>query len=457
MSRETLGLIVDLTALAFSAAYVAYRLRHRRIVIEHRLLFTIGHAYYLTLSSLMARTRALDDRLGFVWAIHRRIPPDRTLLFSVWSLAILLAFHLGCWLAAQVPAAERPPRARDTVRGAAWVAFAAVALSYAIFAVVTVVNLSVIRSGYRSNDPTLIQSETGRGTLAAAATLVGGSLLYARSRLRDVAWPLGRVDARSRSRDVAFALCLVPVLATLLLAGGRLYATTMVVAGVIWLGIAVRPLKRTTIVVAGIAAFLMLTAYGSVRTGDQPSVADMQLFATTETAQGAIALYNTLETNTQQFDAVRLPEFLASDMINLAPRALLPNKDELRVVPEERGFILDNPLGGLNVGVSLLINFGSLGSLVAILGLGFALSRVRQTCQEPRATVVRVVYSIISATLLMGFYRDFFAITIVRWWIFIGLVLTGCVSLAMRWADRPQTGDAQDASDVLVVATIDDS
>ncbi len=173
-----------------------------------------------------------------------------------------------------------------------------------------------------------------------------------------------------------------------------------------------------------------------MRTGDTPTTDSLYLFSTTETVQGSIALFNTLESNTQQFDVVRMPEFLASDMVNIVPRIILPKKDDIRVTAEERGFVLDNPLGGLNVAVSLLINFGSIGSLVVVTLLGLTLSRLRRRAMSPRAVVHRVTYAVIAATMLMSFYRDFFSITVVRWWILTGLMIPSFLSLAMRFFGR---------------------
>ncbi len=432
ISYDTLGLLLDVTALALAAGYVVYRLRDRRIVIDHRILFSVGHAYYLSLPLIMARVRILDGQYRFVWAIFDRIPDGRALLFSTWSLTMLLAFHAGCMAAQRWPA--RPVRVAPASAPAAtyWIPIVAVGFAYCIFFLVTILNLSVIRSGYRSNDPTLIQSQTGRGTLAAAATLVGGTLIYARSRLRDVAWPMASSPRSATYRNAVFGAAFLPVAAVLLLAGGRLYITTVVLAGVVWVGVSVRPFRRTTIVAGGIIVFVMLTAYGAVRTGDTPNAADMQLFSTTEGVQGAIALFNTLEDNSNQFDAVRMPVLLASDMVNVVPRLILPNKDDIRITPDEIGFNLDNPLGGLNAAVSLLVNFGSAGSLVAIFLLGAAMTRLRRAASAPRAEVLRVTYSIITATLLMVFYRDFFGISIVRWWILTAMLVPLAVTVATK-------------------------
>jgi hypothetical protein len=283
---------------------------------------------------------------------------------------------------------------------------------------------------------------------------VGGTLLYARSRLRDVAWPVATASKTATYRNLVFGAAFLPVAAALLLAGGRLYITTVALSGLVWVGISVRPLRRTTIVAGGVVAFTFLTAYGAVRTGDTPDAADMQLFATTEAVQGAIALFNTLEDNSEQFQPVRLPVLLASDMVNVVPRFALPGKDDIRITPEEIGFELDNPLGGLNAGVSLLVNFGSVGSLAAIGMLGYGLSRLRRAASAPRSAVLRVTYSIITATLLMAFYRDFFAISVVRWWVLTAMIVPLALTLATKLFARAQSGVTVD--DRSTAATRDD-
>ncbi len=186
----------------------------------------------------------------------------------------------------------------------------------------------------------------------------------------------------------------------------------------------------------GLAAFALLAAYGSLRTGDTPTAADMKLFSTTEAVQGSIALFNTLEDNSSQFDAIRIPVLLASDSVNIVPRVLLPTKDDLRVTPEDIGFQLDNPLGGLNVSVSLLVNFGSIGSLIVVLLLGGSLSRLRRLASAPRSSVYRVSYAIVAGTLLMVFFRDPFSISVVRWWLLTALIVPAALTAAMRLLAR---------------------
>lgn len=440
ISSNTIGVMVDLVGLALAIGYGLYRLRDRRIVIDHRLLFTIGFIYYISVPSLLARTRTLDHYYVFIWTLYHRIPASRTLAFSCWSVLMLVAFHSGCAFAeryrAPAPSVPNSESMRSTQR---WLSLAC-GLSLLLFFGVAAMNRSVIQSGYRSNDPTLIQSEAGRGLLAAAATVAAGLLLLYRSRLRDTPWPMGRVTSRTHLRNFVLVAMLLPIVGLLLATGGRLYASTILVAVAVWYSIAVVPPRRILLVVGGALAFVLLTAYGGLRTGTAPSPSELSLYATTESVQGSIALYNIMENDDREFDLIRAPIFLASDLVNVVPRVLLPNKDSLRITPEEQGFVLDNPLGGLNVGVSLLLNFGSFGSLVVIFLLGLGLTRLRIRSAEPAATVRRAIYSLISATLLMAFFRDYFSITIVRWWILICIIVIGSTTLMMRLLRRGPTG-----------------
>lgn len=438
MSVRTLGLLVDLAAAACSLAYLVMRARCRRIVVDHRLLFTVGHLYYLALPSVLARLRVLDGQYSFVWGIYHSIPAGRALAFSTWSLCVLLAFHAGAAIGTRRPA-PAPLRPRNAmVRAGVPALVLGVILSLLLFAAIVVINLSIIRSGYRSNDPTLIQSQTGRGTLAAGGILVGAMLLYTRSRFRDTTWPFDDRSPRSAVRSLWAAALFVPVAGILLLAGGRLYASTVLVAGAVWTSIAVRPIRRWVLISLGVAAFALLTAYGALRTGSVPTASNLGLYATTESVQGSIALFNTLEDNDDQFALVRAPVFLASDFVNIVPRVLLPDKDDLRVTPEERGFVLDNPLGGLSVGVSLLINFGSVGSVVVVAAVGYGFSRLRARTLDPRASVLRSSYALAAATLLMVFYRDPFSISIVRWWLLNATLIPLFMSAAIRLVSATQ-------------------
>ena len=79
------------------------------------------------------------------------------------------------------------------------------------------------------------------------------------------------------------------------------------------------------------------------------------------------------------YDMNTLPLFafpynFISSFLNFIPHVLLPNKSELI---SDVALQYDAPLGALNIIVSLISNFGILGSLVAIFLLGYLLTYIR--------------------------------------------------------------------------------
>jgi hypothetical protein len=415
---RAVGLAIDVAAAMVALAVIAWRvLAYRRVVIDHVLLFSIGHLYYFSGALIAARLRVLDADYHNVYRLFDALSAERRTAFSLFSLGVLLAFYLGSRLAG-VTRMPRPRR-RSMVLGERGLstAIAMVVGAELVLLAAAVVYRATILGGYRSNDPQLIQQQAGRGTLSAVASLVAASLLFCRHLHESSRRARGLRASSSKLRHVLYLTGLsLPVL-ILLAGGGRLFATTFLIGAAIWLTTNVRPVRRWVLLGIGALGVLSLSAFGSIRTGATPSGHDLAVYGTAESILTSVSLANFLDSPTPAMATVRPPLYLATDLVNAVPRAILPNKDQLRRNPEDHGFRLDNPLGGQSLGVSLLLNFGWLGALGAVAAAAYWLGRLRRRVAAYPSSPVGITYAVVAASLGMSLFRDPFSISLVRWWL----------------------------------------
>jgi hypothetical protein len=414
-----LDMIAALIALAIIVGRVVM---YRRLRIEPLLLFALGHLYYLSLAGIIHRFRLLPSFNG-VYSILDRVGPGRQLLFSVWSLGFLLVFIVGTWVGGLRPVRPGPP---PEPRAYLAPSTAMLVVAYGLFLLICVQFRSTILGGYRSNDLLKIQNDLGRGAISAGATAVALLILLHLHLTTSSPTRPGRSILTSPLAHVA---ALIPLIMVLLLAGGRLYATTFVIAGAVWWTTRFRGIRRVVAVGAALLGLLGLTLFGAVRTGQPPTTAQMTDYAAAESVLVSVSEGLFLTSEKAVFAPLRVPRYLATDFVNAVPRVVLPNKDDLQANPEDDGFRVDSPLGGVSVSTSLLVNFGSLGSLAFVGLLAYGIRRLRAYAMARPEGLRTIAYAVAAAALPMSFFRDKFSVSIVRW-----MVLTAVVQLLVCYA-----------------------
>lgn len=94
------------------------------------------------------------------------------------------------------------------------------------------------------------------------------------------------------------------------------------------------------------------------------------------------------------------PTHFLSSFINFIPSVVFPNKVDF-ILPIDANFY--TPFGALNIIVSLIYNFGIIGSLVVIYFFGFILTYIRINC---KSTLFKSYYYCICGILPFQFFRD---------------------------------------------------
>jgi len=371
--------------------------------------FSLGFSYYWllphTLGYLMQS--AVPEELEIVFEQFFTIPDAAGFLFILAALIFYILFWMGYSKGKRRQRRIVQFRSRNS---ASAVRFWSVAAGCGV--VLAIVTAIPIREyffiGY---DPSLfenyqdgvVQDALPRGTFIAST-----SILFALSFMRAVVKNGHRGDLRLLLLDpFMLAYYLFAVLA--LSMGGRLYFVTNVVTVILfltmWFHVRVR---LRGLLVLGIVCAGGASLWGVLRAGGEFSVLNMLLNVAQEPLLTSISAFSFL--NSGKVPIINFPVFLASDFINLLPSSIFPWKIDFLLDPREHGYNYSMPLGGLHVFVSLMVNFGLIGTAGAFYAIGRLLGRY----EHVRYAQAAVVYCLVAAGLTFTFNRDPFSVSVVK-------------------------------------------
>lgn len=176
----------------------------------------------------------------------------------------------------------------------------------------------------------------------------------------------------SSKTDVILTLILLELCVVSLGLGTRMYVLVSLFSVLIYLldkqAVA---LKKMMLGLSVIIVFLM--AVGIWRLGDTDITLDQLIYIgiaePTFTWISAISMYDLNE-----LPLIAFPYNFISSFINFIPSSVLSDKSELI---SDLSLNYDAPLGATNILLSLIANFGVLGSMIALFCLGFFLSLIR--------------------------------------------------------------------------------
>lgn len=103
------------------------------------------------------------------------------------------------------------------------------------------------------------------------------------------------------------------------------------------------------------------------------------------------------------FPLIRFPHTLLSSFVSIIPSFIFPSKNLLIVLPHELGYEYVAPAGGVNSFISLMINFGILGTVLFLFFFSFFLCWIKNKSTPLHQTM----YIMISGWLAMSFFRAF--------------------------------------------------
>jgi hypothetical protein len=406
------GLIAATTLLLALALSVS----RRGVAVTHDLLFGIALVFYWVFPVAVGLLVLFPDAPGMAWwhGIFAEIPRARLTGYLASVAGLGAAFFVGSVMG-QRPLAElhRLGESLTFDRRLLRLFLLAALVPAAYYAYGF---REVFFSGYtelRWDDA------AAKGPFVSAGNLLLGiAWLYALHRKLH----RGLSVRQALLNPYAAAYLVVGVL--ILSLGGRLYFVASLIMFAVFYTQHYRRLGFGKSALWLAAALGFATAVGLWRQGGS-SLASGGFLLAVESLYTSFSLISYLADNDLQ--VLNAPIFLLSGFITLIPTLVFPEKTAWLLDPHDYGFSYISPVGAMNSFVSLDINFGVGGGVVAFFVLGLTLSQLRAL---RGSALAQVVYIMLCGFLPLTFFRDSFAISVVKNWFQFSFALPLLLALA---------------------------
>lgn len=395
-----------LTNVGLAVGVVVWRVRRRGgVTFGHVELFSFGFLYYWMLPAAAALLPPVDDSpaVRYWYDLATSVVRGAMPAFLALTLAFYAAFVGGSTAARRAgrPDARRAPPFAADVR--------LLDLILLPCAAVGAVMAFRLRGSFFSSYSQIFDTEgPARGPfLAFSVFVLSLALLYTSGRARTR--PPG-VSPWAVLQNRWAMLYLVAGLAVVAL-GGRMYLVTGLLSLASYASVYHRPfaVKTAATLAAGGAALAGLV--GVIRfglAGAQISPATIAASVALEPVFTSFSLLDFLRQG--RLEWLNVPASLATQFLNFVPTFLLPDKVKYMIGPEDLGYSVRAPLGALSAFVSLMVNFGALGSVAVLFAFGFYLERLRRRASAFAACA----YCMISGFLAFSLFRDPFYTSVVK-------------------------------------------
>ncbi len=416
--------VLNWTLLALNVgavlAVVGWRARRAGgIAVGHVELFSFGFLYYWMLPAAVSLAPPLlgeNVAVGAWYALAHAVPAGTMATFLALGLGFYAAFVGGTAAAARLAA--------PASRAGRTLPFDARLLNLALVPCAAAVALSgyQLRGAFFSTyDAIFDQRAAARGPfLALSVFVLSLAVLYTRAA--------GAAGAAGSLRNRWVLFYLAVGLAVIAL-GGRMYFITGLLVLAVYRSVFGRPFGVVTAAALGAAGGLFAAFVGVARFGLGGSAIGVAAIAgnfALEPVFTSFSLFDFLRAG--RLELVNAPYSLATGFLNFVPTYVLPNKVDYMVGPEDLGYSVRSPLGALNSFVSLMVNFGAVGSAAVLAAAGAALERLRR-----RGTAFAVVaYSLISGFCAFSLFRDPFYTSVVKSVVQLSLVTPALVVAALH-------------------------
>lgn len=383
------------------AVVVRHCFRPDGIRVDPVLTFSIGFVVYWLFPIALGASGAFASQAGMdLWyGLFQRTERGVLLRFAAVSLTAYAAFVFG-FLHGSRRGHERPRRALHFSPALLAPLFVVLLVAAAGFAFALRDRLF---HGYRTTEI------IGNGGIQGSFVAVSLALL-ALAMLR-LSWRALRaeIDLVRYVRRDGFFLGYFAVAVLALSLGGRLYFVSSLLILATYRSTFDQPVQYGTFLLGGVATVLLAGVVGVVRLGGRVNPSAVAFNLAAEPMFTSFSLVNFLAVG--HFGVFRAPIFLVSDFVNLIPTVVFPAKQRLLLDPSQAGFEVFAPIGALNSFFSFMINFGALGTPLALYGLGTGLRLLRGRSDSP---VARTAYCMLTGFLAFTFFRDPFAVSVVK-------------------------------------------
>ena len=320
--------------------------------LYHVWLFLFGLLYYLIVPALVIASRIWEDYPGME-LLYSYYKDEYLLGYLILVLFVTFPFFVGTYLPIFFYKEKSQSIQQIIINSRGLFVISLPILLYGQYVIIA--NRDYMFQGYLAGtDIPFI------GTLATINMIFLFIFLY------------NRLGAYSSKINVLLTFVLIEFCVVALGLGTRMYAMVTIFSIFIFLlDQQIVSIKKVLLAFSVIVVFIL--AIGIWRMGDTNISFDQLVYIgvaePTFTWITAISMYDLNE-----LPLIAFPSNFISSFVNFIPSSVLPDKSELI---SELSLNYDAPLGATSVLLSLISNFGILGSMLALFCLGFLLTQIR--------------------------------------------------------------------------------
>jgi hypothetical protein len=355
--------------------------------IDHRVLFLFGYLFYLITPVIVGSANLFSGYPGveLFQGFFKMIPSAKLRAYFLITLAFLPAFYLGHFVFSLIKPYKTSIQqfeATATTGGITVIGF----ILCVVLIVFTYLSRNSLLAGYKTYDI------GARGKMSTLLMVFNFFLLY---------------QLISKQKLSAFIIAGTAINAVLLLSmGGRLYVIqTLLVLVIYKTSFASKRWQKKRLLVLALVGFLIGGFLGLWRMKTSFSV-DKAVYSFL-----AEPVFTWFSTSTflisNDIPWFNFPSNFITSFLNLVPNTVISTKAYV-VSPKAMGFIYDSPLGADSVWSTLVINFGSIGSIMFMFLTGFLLNFLRHLSEGRRFW--SVYYILVCGMLPFQVFRDGFYI-----------------------------------------------
>lgn len=367
-----------------------------KIRLYHNILFLIGFIYYLLLPLWIVVQGAFGDYPGMK-SVYQYFSFDYVLSYCIIVTIFFISFYLGSFLPLKFIKKERSKPSIDLIISSRDLFI--ISLPFFFLGQYTIMaNAGNLFQGY------LVEYDDGfMGTISTINMFFLFLYIYSK----------GKLNVKNYFIDLYLVSSLVEFSIILLGMGSRMYILIPCVTCTLYfLDKGVISIKK--VLVGGLIAVLFFLFIGIWRLGDSGFSIDSFLYiGIAEPVFTWISVESMFSSN--ELPLIAMPYNFFSSFLNFVPTLLFPNKAEF-IQPITLNY--DNPFGATSLLVSLIANFGILGSCFVLFLLGFFLTSLRL---NGRTLFTKTYYYCICGIIPFQLFRD--SIPIVNKMLFYNFLL----------------------------------
>ena len=399
---------IVLILLAINVAVPLWTIRRfcvnrQGVEFNHILMFTLGYLFYWIVPIVVGTYRLFESELAMrLWyQVFDVISNEAMAVYLLIVLACYLSFVSGTFFTTRLFRSQKVYKSTFFYPRLLDILLVSGLILASIFAFALRDELFHGYNGWAEGD-----GAEKRGPFIAASIFILSLAFVYTAKIHEDGGFTAKFGNLLRNR---YFICYFVVAALVLSTGGRLYFVSSLVMLLVYQTVYFDRIS-TRIALTSVTGLGMLAGLiGLLRFSSEVSVQGGLMNVFLEPLFTGFSLLHFLGDAT--FEWIKFPVFLLSSFVNLAPTALMPNKANFIIAPEDYGNVAFSPGGALNSYFSFMINFGILGTVIFLFIFSCLLNYMKV---KDKNLLFRVIYVMICGWIGFTFFRDAFFISIVK-------------------------------------------